>query len=140
MKYQYFLATRWRNKEIAIPLIDLIKKEGKTIYSCFDSRHNTQRIKEDPNEAMTIFESKENWQKDQEINDIFHTDMDGLKQSETLIMLLPAGKSSHIEAGVAYGMGKKCILIGEQVETESVYLIFSETYKSIDNFISTLKN
>lgn len=138
MKYQYFLATRWRNRDIALPLIEKLNLKGKTIYSCFESRHNTERIKEDPEEAMKVFESKDCWQEDQEINDIFYTDMDGLKNSDTLIMLLPAGKSSHIEAGVAYGMGKHCILIEEQEETESVYLIFNKTYKSIDDFINHL--
>jgi hypothetical protein len=55
-----------------------------------------------------------------------------------LILLLPAGKSAHIEAGVAYGMGKKLILVGEQKETESLYLIFDECYNSVDEFIQSL--
>jgi len=53
-------------------------------------------------------------------------------------MLLPAGKSAHIEAGIAYGMGKKCILIGEQKEAESLYLIFDKYYSTIDAFIESI--
>lgn len=51
---------------------------------------------------------------------------------------MPAGKSAHIEAGIAYGLGKKLVLIGEQKKTESHYLIFDEFYKSIDDFLTSL--
>jgi len=50
-----------------------------------------------------------------------------------------AGKSAHIEAGAAFGMGKKCILIGEQKEAESNYLIFDESYSIADEFINNIR-
>ena len=53
-------------------------------------------------------------------------------------MLQPTGKSCHIEAGVAYGLGKRCILIGEQKEAESLYLIFSESYDTVNEFLKTI--
>lgn len=53
--------------------------------------------------------------------------------------MLPAGKSAHMEVGIAYVMGKKCILIGEQKEAESLYLIFNEVYSSIGEFIASLE-
>lgn len=39
---------------------------------------------------------------------------------------------------MAYGLGKKCILIGEQKEAEIAYMIFDEFYNSIDEFVSKL--
>jgi|GEM_PF-3631094 len=33
---------------------------------------------------------------------------------------------------------KTCILIGEQKEAESLYLIFDEFYKTVDEFIESL--
>ena len=39
-------------------------------------------------------------------------------------MLQPTGKSCHIEAGVAYGLGKRCILIGEQKEARKFIFNF----------------
>lgn len=53
-------------------------------------------------------------------------------------MLLPVGKSCHIEAGVAYGLGKKCIMIGKPKEAESLYLIFKEVYNSVEDFLKTI--
>ena len=86
---------------------------------------------------MQDFE-KLDWRNDPYVKEVFQNDMDGEKNSEAFIMLLPVGKSCHIEAGVAYGLGKKCILVGEQKEAESLYLIFSESYNSVDEFLETI--
>lgn len=51
------------------------------------------------------------------------------KQSSRLLM---------IEAGVAYGLGKHCILIGEQETAESLYLIFDEHYDTPEDFLATI--
>ncbi len=92
----------------------------------------------DPEETMEEYELTHNWWNSKMVKDIFKKDMKALKESEILLLLLPAGKSSHIEAGVAYGMGKKCIVIGDQREAESLYLIFNEHYSTIGEFISSL--
>ena len=56
--------------------------------------------------------------------------MEAEKNSENFLLVLPAGKSGHIEAGVAYGMGKKCYAIGEFDATDSLYNIFEEIFSS----------
>jgi hypothetical protein len=71
---------------------------------------------------------------------LFEKDLKGLKNANTVIMLLPAGNSVHIEAGIAYGLGKSLILIGEAETPESLYLIFTERYKSIEEFLFSLDN
>lgn len=51
------------------------------------------------------------------------------KSSKNLLLVLPAGKSGHIEAGIAYGLGKKCYAIGEFDATDSLYNIFYKIFK-----------
>jgi len=144
MKYQYFIASRWRNKETVLELTEKIRSKGKSVY-CFiegdgsDYELKNSEQKYSPDEFMQNFESIPDWTTSPAVKEIFDVDMNALQDSEALILLLPAGKSAHVEAGVAYGMGKKCIVIGEQEETESLYLIFSEFYNTIDNFINNLK-
>ena len=41
----------------------------------------------------------------------------------------PAGKSRHIEAGIAYGAGKKCYAIGKFDATDSLYNIFESIFE-----------
>jgi hypothetical protein len=137
MEYQYFVSSRWRNRDLVLELVEKLRKKGKTVYCFFEGPHAIDRTENDPEEDMQNFE-KRNWWNDPYVKEVFDTDMTAEKNSETLILLLPAGKSAHIEAGAAFGMGKKCILIGEQKEAESLYLIFDQYYPTIDSFIESL--
>lgn len=143
MKYQYFIASRWRNRDTVLELTEKLREKGKSVY-CFVEGDGTKYAlkdaeqKHEPKEFMKKFESIPNWREDPSVREIFDVDMNALKDSESLILLLPAGKSAHLEAGAAYGMGKKCILVGEQQETESLYLIFDEAYPTIGDFIQSL--
>jgi hypothetical protein len=138
VKYDYFISTRWRNRDIALEITKKLREKGKKIYCFFENSHAAKHANENPEEFMKKFESTKNWKKNKYVNAIFKEDMLGLKNSKALIMLLPGGKSTHVEAGIAYGLNKKCILIGEAQETESLYLIFNEFYPTIASFIKTL--
>ncbi|KKS04791.1 MAG: hypothetical protein UU56_C0003G0079 [Candidatus Curtissbacteria bacterium GW2011_GWA2_41_24] len=94
---------------------------------------------EDPEKVMKSFESIPDWRNNKTIKRIFKIDLQGLKDSMAVIVLLPGGKSTHLEAGIAYGLNKKLILIGEQKETESLYLIFKEVFPSVPSFLKTVR-
>ncbi len=87
---------------------------------------------------MKKLEAIPDWRNDPGVRNIFETDMAALRASDALVLLLPAGKSAHMETGVAYGLGKKLYLVGEQKETESLYLMFDAMYDSVDAFIEAL--
>ena len=61
------------------------------------------------------------------------------KKANKFLLVLPAGRSGHIEAGIAYGMGKKCYAIGEYDATESLYNIYDNIFEDeeeLDKFLS----
>lgn len=139
MKYEYFISSRWRNRDSVVELTNKIRGKGKVVYSFLEDKQDSfASVDDDPEKVMSEYESNANWQKDPNVKFLFDKDLNALKESEILLMLLPVGKSCHIEAGIAYGMGKRCILIGEQKEAESLYLIFSEFFPDIDSFIESL--
>ena len=143
MKYEYFIASRWRNKESVLELTNKLREKGKTVYCFFEGDGTDYALKdsegnEDPEAFMQKFEKIPDWHTSKEVREIFDVDMGALKASEKIILLLPAGKSAHIEAGTAYGLGKKLILVGEQKEAESLYMIFDEFHNTIDDFIATV--
>ncbi len=143
MRYDYFVASRYRNKPEVLRLVHALQEKGKKVYSFIESdasQKHVGSVNADAEEQMRRYEAREDWQNDPAIQEIFESDMQALRNSDTLILLLQAGKSAHMEAGAAYGMGKKCILIGEQKETESLYLLFDKTYPSIDVFLSSLNS
>ena len=144
MSYQYCIISRWRNRSQVEELTKKIRSKGKSVYSFIEGDGTQYELKDDeethePEEFMKKYESIPNWKNDSRIREIFDVDLKALKDSENVVMLLPVGKSTHIEAGIAYGLGKNCILIGEQKETESLYLIFGESYNSIDEFVEALE-
>ena len=135
--YDFFISGRWRNRDNVLSLTRKIREKGYRVYCFLETEHNAHRVNNDPEEDMRNFEKLE-WREDPYVKKVFESDMAGEKNSDVFVMLLPVGKSCHIEAGVAYGLGKKCILIGEQKEAESLYLIFNEIHSTVEDFLETI--
>ncbi|KKU83221.1 MAG: hypothetical protein UY10_C0013G0022 [Microgenomates group bacterium GW2011_GWA2_47_8] len=136
MKYHYFIASRWRNRDNVRLLSKKLREKGFSVYCFIDEEQSLNDPNEDPEEEMKKFETIVDWRNNPAVKAMFDGDMNALRDSETLIMLLPAGKSAHMEAGAAYGMGKKCIIVGEQKETESLYFIFNEWHPTIEELLN----
>ncbi len=134
----YTLISKYRNKDACLHLVAELEKRGKSCYNFCSKPANLDCPTASADEQMQALERTQNFFEDPYIKQIFQVDLDGLKQAETVIMLLPAGTSVHMEAGIAYGLGKKLILIGEPEKPETLYLIFKERYPTIEHFLATL--
>ena len=62
---------------------------------------------------------------------LFNKDLEGEKSSKNLLLVLSAGKAAHIEAGIAYGLSKKCYAIGEYEAKDTLYNIFDEIFPNL---------
>jgi hypothetical protein len=131
----YTVIGKFRNKDQCQKLINRIRERGKSCYSFIDKPADPKNPTAHPEKQMKNFESVENFYTDEYFQEIFETDLEGLKNAKQVIVLLPAGNSVHIEAGIAYGLGKPLILIGEEEKPESLYLIFQKRYKTIEEFL-----
>jgi hypothetical protein len=54
------------------------------------------------------------------------------------VMVMPAGNAAHIEARVAFGLGKPCSAAGPVAKTETLYRIFDRMFTSSDDSASWL--
>lgn len=131
-KYEFFIAGRARNKENILRICDLFDKYNVSYY-CFlkneddwgyGSKDNTPEENQKEFEALDL--------KSDIVLKLFHTDLEGEKNSDNLLLVLPAGKAAHIESGIAYGLGKKCYAIGEYEQTDTLYNIFEEIFDDED--------
>lgn len=53
----------------------------------------------------------------------FQSDFDAMQRADTFVMVLPCGKSAHLELGWAIGAGKRTVvLLEDPVEPELMYL------------------
>ena len=141
MKYEFFIAGKTRNKDNILKICDIFDKYNISYY-CFlknDEAHNSYGDKSNSvDDNMEIFESLD--LKSDIVLNIFNEDMEAEKNSNNFLLVLPAGKSGHIEAGVAYGLGKKCFAIGEYDATDSLYNIFDKIFSKINDLDEYLKN
>jgi len=134
----YTILSKYRNKEKVNYLAGELKKRDKTCYNFADNPADANNPDGSPEDQMKGLESVENFYENEHFKFLFKTDYDGLKNADTSIVLLPAGTASHIEAGIAYGLGKKLILIGEPEKPETLYLIFEERYRTVEEFLETI--
>lgn len=139
-KYDFFIAGKTRNKDNILKICDIFDKYDISYY-CFlknDETMNSYGEKEqNEEEKMKAFESL--GLKSKIVLNIFKQDLDNEKACKNFLLVLPAGKSGHIEAGIAYGMGKKCYAIGEFDATDSLYNIFETIFENnerLEEFLS----
>ncbi len=138
MKTDYMVIGKTRNAENMLRLAKGIEEKGFTCYHCLhkptvpEAKHLSRK------EQMDILESHPDFWNDPNHKYHYETDMKALRNAETIVMLLPAGMATHIEAGVAYGLNKKLILIGQVEKPETLYLIFNERYPDIESFLASL--
>ena len=139
--YEFFIAGRTRNKENILKICDMFN-EYNISYYCF--LKNEKSFESFGNKNQSIEEKQQEFEKlglkSEVVLNIFNEDMEAEKKSNNLLLVLPAGKSGHVEAGVAYGLGKKCYAIGEYEVTDSLYNIFEQIFSSEENLREFLKN
>ena len=140
-KYEFFIAGRTRNKENILKICDIFDKYHISYY-CFLKNDNTMNSYGNDNqsesEKMAVFESLD--LKSEVVLNIFNEDLENEKASKNFLLVLPSGTSGHIEAGIAYGMGKNCYALGEYDATDSLYNIFKTIFKNEEELSSFLSN
>ena len=140
-KYEFFIAGKTRNKDNILRICDIFDKYNVSYYCFLKNEDTINSYGEDgqtEEEKMQVFESL--GLKSEIVLNIFKQDLDNEKACKNLLLVLPAGKSGHIESGIAYGMGKKCYAIGEFDATDSLYNIFETIFENEHQLEEFLKN
>ncbi len=131
----YIVIGRFRNKENTQALVAAIRAKGKTCYD-FAAKPADPLNPTAPGHAqMEALESHPDFLNDPVHRDHYEKDLAGLRGAETVVLLLPAGTSAHIEAGIAFGLGKRLVLIGTPEKPETLYYIFDEYFKTAEDFL-----
>lgn len=133
-----FIASPWRNRTAVELLTGELVKRGYDVYSFLQSGANLTTGMSIAEELKTFGEALANWQADTNIRKIFDSELEGLKTSDMVVLLEPAGRSSLLEAGIGYGLGKKVVAVGAIQQPEVFYLICEKFYPDITNFLDDL--
>jgi nucleoside 2-deoxyribosyltransferase len=135
----FFISSKWRNRDKVVELTEKLRALEFKVISFLEYPINKEVVTRDPEEAMKEWESTPDWGKNLRVRQVAEEDDRSIRKADSLILLLPAGVSAHLEAGYARGLGKECILIGKPEKTESGYLRFKAIYETIDEFIDALR-
>jgi len=120
-KYDFYVAGRWRNKDMVEHVVKSVRGVGYSVFSFLENDYSdvlqqlglgSDAMKSENTEKLPLSHPL--------IRAIFEKDMQGIKDSGSLLLVLLAGIAGHIELGVAYGMGKKCYAIGQPEKTETL--------------------
>lgn len=138
--YDFFIAGRWRNKDNVKAVLDAVRASGNTAYCFIENSYKGEVVElpldGDPDTFMKQLEALP--QDNPLIRKIFQTDITAERQAASFLLVLPAGIAGHIEAGAAYGMGKKCYAVGELEKTETLYCIFDKIFPDVETLQSWL--
>ena len=144
MSRKIYLASSWRN--INHPAaVHMLRNAGHEVY---DFRHPPGGIdggfswsKIDPEWdawSASIYREKLKLSLAQQG---FHSDFDGMKWADVGILLLPCGRSAHLELGWMAGAGKQTIIwTCDGQEPELMALLADEICISLDEVIESLKH
>lgn len=140
-RYEFFIAGKTRNKDNILRICDVFDKHNISYY-CFLKNDDTMNSygEEGQTEEEKMKEFENLGLKSDIVLNIFNQDLENERACKNLLLVLPAGKSGHIEAGIAYGMGKKCYAIGEFDATDSLYNIFDTIFENESELEEFLKN
>jgi hypothetical protein len=133
----YTIIGKYRNAQNVRELITAIRSKGKTCYDFTDKPAYPENPDAPFEEQMTSLEGHPDFLNDPVHRYHYERDLNGLRNANKVILLLPAGTSAHIEAGIAFGLKKKLILIGIPEKPETLYFIFDEYYDTADDFLQS---
>lgn len=136
IRMKIYIASSWKNYNILLKLQTHLEKCGHEV-DCFANGkngrfsfnwaeliHNALNC-ETKEEAMAVLETLDakDMMSNPTVLKAFEEDKKMIEWADAVIMVLPSGKSSHLEAGYAKGIGKKLYILGEfeKGEFETMY-------------------
>lgn len=125
-----YLASSWKMKNVVLEMHGVLKDAGHEVDAFCDSSNG--RISFNWSELLDIMKKEgsdisqldaKEMMKHWRVKKAFQEDKKYIEWADVLIMLMPCGRSSHLEAGYAAGMGKKMYIVGgfENGEFDTMY-------------------
>ena len=140
-----YVASSWRNEKQP-KVVRRLRDEGHDVY---DFRNATEHLHE-RDEGFHWSDIDPEWMKwtpKQFISALDHplaeagfkSDMAGLTGADVLVLVMPCGRSAHLEMGYAVGAGIPTIILMADGEPELMYKMATAFAVDIDGVVQSLK-
>ena len=144
-----YLASSWKMKQAVSLMAVILKDAGHEVDSfcsddgrkSFDWDELTEIMEEEGIDISKLdaIEMMNHWR----VREAFREDKKYIDWADVLIMIMPCGRSSHLEAGYAVGKGKKMYIIGgfEKGEFDVMYGFANGMYdySDVDHLLGALE-
>lgn len=140
-----YLASSWSNAETVRALARYLEEEGFEVDAF--CRATDQRFSFHWSEFVDTEEELQQYDalsflSDHRVQRAFEEDKRWLDWADTVVMVMPCGRSSHLEAGYGKGQGKRLFIYGEFVkgEFDVMYGFADGLYRTedLDGLVSAL--
>ena len=136
-----YVASSWRN-QLYPEVVARLRKAGHEVYDFRNPPHGGNGFR-----WTDIDENAPGWTFEQYAKGLHHplaerqfdADLEALKWADTCVLVLPCGRSAHMEAGWMAGAGKRVIAyIPEMIEPELMYKLFDRVVDSLDDLVKCI--
>lgn len=102
-----YVATSWRNK-LTDAVVMRLRQDGHEVFDFREGGKAFAWSDLDPNGSAEAWSAEEfgRWASDPRAAAGFRRDMDALEAADAVVLVLPCGRSAHLELGHAVGAGK----------------------------------
>lgn len=107
-----YIASSWRNEVAARELAAFLREAGHEV-DCFCDPSTGRFVFNVPLPDRPHLDAKTFLESDSRARQAFREDRAWIEWADVLVMLLPCGKSAHLEAGYARGLRKTVIIYGD---------------------------
>jgi len=131
----FFVAGSWRNRAAIVDVVEALDEVGASSYSFVRAEYDEDAARfAYPGGADGADLHTPGIQK------LFDQDLAELRGAEHFVLVLPAGAAAHIEAGIAYGLGKRCWAVGPVDRSETLYRIFAAMTNDAASLVQHLRD
>jgi len=137
-----YVASSWRNKYFP-DVVQALRQAGHEVFDFRNPPHGGHGF-----HWTEVDENAPNWTFEQYAEGMHHplaerqfqADAAALDWADTCVLVLPSGRSAHVEAGWMGGAGKKVVVyIPEMQEPELMYKLFGAVVGSLEDLIGELE-
>lgn len=144
-----YVASSWKNKEKAKGVAIALRGAGHKV-DCFCDPENAAI----PGASRYVFDYRELeqvgnpnlldqfaiQQNSRIVRRAFEEDAGWIEWAEAVVLVLPAGKSAHLEAGYAKGLGKHLFILGDfpPGELDVMYLFADSIHRELEGLIAAV--
>lgn len=143
-KLKVYIASSWRN-ERQPEVVKAVRDAGFVVYDFRNPKEHALE-RDEGFHWSDIDPEWQTWTPEEFIGGLTHplardgfiSDFEALQQADIIVLVMPCGRSSHLELGYAAGQGKPTIILLSDGEPELMYKMTTTLVVSMDELISAL--